>query len=189
MIDESASIGENSGAYRSCSLMMNGEAVIFGGNLVQPINIKRQVHFLNRDKGIIFIQISVVSECTVKRLGDLPFDFTTGACGTFIIDSLMTILLCFSGAIGRRNCRSLTRRNNNPLTSIEFFDFDTEFEVNRVSISDSKHSHLMSSIANYQGFPLVLGGTNNVELEMLDTRKSPLEWVQYEDTDYPYLDQ
>ena len=47
----------------------------------------------------------------------------------------------------------------------------------------------MSSIANYQGFPLVLGGTNNVKLEMLDTIKSPPEWIEYEGTDYKYLDQ
>ena len=100
----------------------------------------------------------------------------------------MTILLCFSDS-ERRTCRSLTRRKNGPLSSIDDFDFDTEFEVNRVSIPDSTYDHWMSSIANYQGFPLVLGGTNNVKLEMLDTRKSPLEWVQYEDTDYPYLDE
>ena len=44
LIGESASIGENSGAYRSCSTMVNGEAVIFGGNHDQPTNINRQVN-------------------------------------------------------------------------------------------------------------------------------------------------
>ena len=131
----------------------------------------------------------MVSECSVKRLGNLPFDFKIGSCGTFLIDSLMTILLCFSGSSERRNCRSLTRRRNGPLSSIDNFDFETEFELDGILIPDSTHDHWMSSIANYQGFPLVLGGTNNAELEMLDTRESPLEWVQYEDTDYPYLDQ
>ena len=131
----------------------------------------------------------MVSECSVKRLGNLPFDFTIGSCGTFLIDSLMTILLCFSGSSERRICRSLTRRRNGPLSSIDDFDFETEFELDVILIPDSKHDHWMSSIANYQGFPLVLGGTNNVELEMLDTRKIPLEWVQYEDTHYPYQDQ
>ena len=43
LIGESASIGENSGAYRSCSTMLNGEAVIFGGNHDEPTNINRQV--------------------------------------------------------------------------------------------------------------------------------------------------
>ena len=46
LIGESASIGENSGAYRSCSTMVNGEAVIFGGNHNEPTDIKRQVNFL-----------------------------------------------------------------------------------------------------------------------------------------------
>merc|ERR1711990_915806 len=133
--------------------------------------------------------ISVVSECSVKRLGNLPFDFKIGSCGTFLINSLTTILLCFPFNNEKRICRSLTRRRNGPLSSIDDFDFENEFELDRILIPESKHDHWMSSIANYQGFPLVLGGTNNVELEMLDTRKSPLEWVQYEDTDYPYLDQ
>ena len=131
----------------------------------------------------------MVSECSVKRLGNLPFDFTIGSCGTFLIDSLVTILLCFFDSSEKRNCRSLTRRRNGPLSSIDNFDFETEFELDGILIPDSTHDHWMSSIANYQGFPLVLGGTNNAKLEMLDTRKSPLEWVQYEDTDYPYLDQ
>ena len=45
LLDESAPIGENSGAYMSCSTMVNGEAVIFGGNLNRPTNMIRQVHF------------------------------------------------------------------------------------------------------------------------------------------------
>ena len=45
LIGESASIGENTGAYRSCSTLVNGEAVIFGGNHDAPTNINRQVHF------------------------------------------------------------------------------------------------------------------------------------------------
>ena len=106
-----------------------------------------------------------------------------------MIDSLMTILLCFSGANDKRGCRALTRRNDNALSRITDFVFDTEFEANRVPIPDSTYDHWMSSIANYQGFPLVLGGTDNVKLEMLDTSKSPPEWVNYEGTDYPYLDQ
>jgi len=124
----------------------------------------------------------------VKRLGDLPFDFKIGSCGTFIIDSLMTILLCFSGFNDRRGCRSLTRRNNGLLSSIGDFVFDAEFEVDRITLPDTTHDHWMSSIANYQGFPLVLGGTDNVNLEMLNTMKSPPEWVEYEGTEYPYLD-
>ena len=131
----------------------------------------------------------MVSECTVKRLGDLPFDFSIGACGTFVIESLTTILLCFEKSDERRKCRSLKRKNDGPLSSVNNFVFDTEFDLDPVLIPDTKHDHWMSSIANYQGFPLVLGATNNNKLEMLDAMKSPPEWVQYEETDYPYLNQ
>ena len=131
----------------------------------------------------------MVSECTVKRLGDLPFDFSIGACGTFVIESLTTILLCFEKSDERRKCRSLKRKNDGPLSSVNNFVFDTEFDLDPVLIPDTKHDHWMSSIANYQGFPLVLGATNNNKLEMLDTTKSPPQWVEYEGTDYPYLNQ
>ena len=50
LIGESASIGENSGAYRSCSTMLNGEAIILGGNHDEPTNINRQVHLNLRTK-------------------------------------------------------------------------------------------------------------------------------------------
>ena len=45
LIEEDASIGEDSGAYRSCSTMLNGEAIVLGGNHEYPTNINRQVHF------------------------------------------------------------------------------------------------------------------------------------------------
>ena len=82
----------------------------------------------------------------------------------------------------------MTRRNEGQL-SIDDFVFDSEFQVDRIVIPDSTHDHWFSSIANYQGFPLVLGGTNNAKLELLDITKSPPEWVEYEGTDYPYLNQ
>ena len=128
----------------------------------------------------------MVSECTVKRLGDLPFDFSIGACGTFVNESLTTILLCFANSNERKKCRSLRRKNDGSLSSVNNFVFDTEFDVDAVIIPDSTHDHYMSSIANYQGFPLVLGATENVKLEMLNTIKSPPEWIEYEGTDYPF---
>ena len=133
----------------------------------------------------------MVSECTVRRLGNLPFDFTIGTCGTFIIDDFLTILLCFAGSNERRRCRSLTRKTNGLLGTINFEDFifEDEFELDRIAIQDSTHDHWMASLANYRGFPLIVGGTNNNKLEMLDTIKNPAEWIQYEGTDYPYLNQ
>ena len=130
-------------------------------------------------------QISVISECTVKRLGDLPFDFVQGTCGTFMIDSLPTILLCFDFE-ERTKCRSLTRINDGTLTDIKDFAFDSEFQIDKIVIPDPTHDHYAATIANYQGFPLILGGLNNNKLEILNTMKNPLRWVEYEGTDFPY---
>ena len=127
----------------------------------------------------------MVSDCTVKRLGDLPFDFQLGTCGTFIIDSLPTILLCFDYD-ERRKCRSLTRRNDGLLSDISDFAFDSEFQIDRIIIPDSTHDHYWATMANYQGFPLILGGWENNKLEMLNTMENPPRWVEYEETDYPY---
>ena len=135
-------------------------------------------------------QISLVTECEIKRIGNLPFDFSSGgACGTFIINSLPTILLCFDG-LERKKCRLLTRRNDGSLSDITNFVFETEFEVN-MAVPISAHYRWLATIANYLGFPLVLGGYGGVggdignnKLEMLDTMKSPPVWIEYED--YPY---
>ena len=123
----------------------------------------------------------------MDRLGDLSFDFTIGTCGTFMIDGITTILLCFSGTDERRRCRSLKRKNDGPLTSITNFEFENEFDT--YDIADSTHDHWMASLASYQGFPLILGGTNNNKLEMLDTTKNLFEWIEYEGTEYPYENQ
>ena len=114
----------------------------------------------------------MVSECTVKRLGDLPFDFENGTCGTFIVDSSPIVLLCFAYTEERR-CRWLTRRND-------------EFEFDKIEIQDSSHNHGVTTMANYQGFPLILGGWDNNKLEMLTTVGNPPRWIEYEGTDYPY---
>ena len=133
----------------------------------------------------------MVSECTIKRLEDLSFDFDRGTCGTFMIGGLPTILLCFDYIEGRR-CRSLTRRNDDALKDINNFVFDNEFEIDNIVIPDSTHSHYTATIANYQGFPLVLGGYNltgmfgNNKLEMLNTMDNQLRWIGYDGTDYPY---
>ena len=133
----------------------------------------------------------MVSDCTVKRLGDLPFDFHAGTCGTFMIGSLPIILLCFYFNEGRsKTCRSLTRRNDGTLSYIEDFAFDFEFQIDQIAIPDSTHDHHWTTIANYQGLPVILGGHNmnegNNKLEMLNIMESPLRWTEYEGTDYPY---
>ena len=66
------------------------------------------------------------------------------------------------------------------------FDFDAEFELNKVAIPHAAHSHYQATIANYLGLPLVMGGSINNKLEILNTRERPLAWIEYEGTDYPY---
>ena len=114
----------------------------------------------------------MVSECTVKRLGDLPFDFEFGTCGTFMIDSLPIILLCFDWNKGRK-CRSLARRNDGALRNINDFVFDSEFQIDRIVIPDPSNDHYWATMANYQGFPLILGGSTNNKLELLNTTENP----------------
>ena len=121
----------------------------------------------------------------MKRLGDLPFDFQFGTCGTFMIDSSPTILLCFYWS-DRRKCRSLTRRNDGALSGIKDFGFDSEFQMDQIVIPDSTHYHYLTTIVNYQGFPLILGDTDDNKLELLNTMENPPRWIEYEGTVFPY---
>ena len=121
----------------------------------------------------------------MKRLGDLSFDFYEGTCGTFMINRSPTILLCFSRN-EERKCQSLTRRNDGALTDINDFVFGSEFEIDKIIIPDSTYNRYGATIANYQGFPLILGGYDNNKLEILNTNENSLRWVAYEETDYPY---
>ena len=108
----------------------------------------------------------------MRRLGELPFDFGEGACGTFMINNQPTILLCFTRDDSKR-CRSLVRKNDGELTNINNFSFDDEFDVDKIIIPDSKYDHRDTKMANYQGYPLILGGWYNSKLEMLITTRAP----------------
>ena len=135
------------------------------------------------------MQISVVTDCTVKRLGDLPFDFNQGGtCGTFMISNAPTIFLCFTWTEGNA-CQSFTRRNNGSLSSLNDFSFHAEFEIDEINIPKSTYHHHLARIANYQGFPLVVGGKRengpgHDKLEWLNTMENPSRWM--EGTDFPY---
>jgi len=83
----------------------------------------------------------------------------------------------------------LTRKTDGALSEIKDFDFETEFEIDGVPVPDSKYDHNLATMANYEGFPLILGGWTwadggNNKLEMLNTIENPPVWV--EGTDYPY---
>ena len=69
-------------------------------------------------------------------------------------------------------------------SEIKSFDFETEFSRQKLE-NDSRYDHSFSTIANYQGFPLVLGGLRNSKLEMFDQ----LENIWIEKAEYPYTDQ
>ena len=106
-----------------------------------------------------------------------------------MINDQPTILLCFYGSfddVMRKRCRSLTRKNENALGNINDFTFDGEFDLDTVDIPYSKYYHGDAKMANYQGYPLILGGYFQAKLEMLVTTKLPLQWI--EQTDNPYAD-
>ena len=120
----------------------------------------------------------------MRRLGDLSFDFEVGACETFMINDQPTILLCFYN-LNTKRCRSLIRKNEIALKNINNFTFDGQFDLDTVHIPNSKYDHFGIKMANYQGYPLILGGYNK-KLEMLATTEVPIRWN--EQTDYPYAD-
>ena len=102
-----------------------------------------------------------------------------------MINDQPTILLCFD-RIDQRRCRSLIRKNDIALRNIKNFSFDDEFDLDTVIIPDSNYSHAYTKMANYQGYPLILGGWYNVKLEMLVTTEFPIQWN--EQTDYPFAE-
>ena len=169
LIQENSVDDELSAVVETCSTMFNGEAVIFGGEW-EP----------SGTNGYSWrTTISVVFECRLKHLGDLPGGFAFTSSGTFMIKGLPTILGCDG-----YGCNSFIRRNNDALSDINDFDFDSEFEIDTVVIPEFSHYHEYARIANYQGFPLILGGYENNKLEMLNTLENQPIWVEYED--YPY---
>ena len=121
----------------------------------------------------------------MRRLGDLPFEFERGTCGTFMINNQPTILLCFDRENEKR-CRSLIRKNDGELTNINNFSFDDQFDLDTVIIPDSKYDHHDTKMANYQGYPLILGDWGHSKLEMLVTTESSIQWN--EQTDYPFAE-
>ena len=75
-------------------------------------------------------------------------------------------------------------KNDAELNTINSFEFDDQFELDTIEIPDSKYDHEDAKMANYQGFPLIVGGWEHVKLEMLVTVESSFEWI--EGPDYPY---
>ena len=123
----------------------------------------------------------MVSQCGVSRLGNLPFNFESGSCGTFIVNSKPLIFLCFEKDWKSGECHTLERRRNGLLSVTDDFGFESEFIIAEIQ-NDAHYDHTGSTMANYQGFPLVLGGLKNSKLEIFDTSQNL--WKQL--ADYPY---
>jgi len=76
------------GAHRSCSFLQDDKMYIVGGESDTTYRS----------------QISIVSECELRLIGQLPNAFTGGACNTFVNqDGNQEALLCF-GAEDRDGC-------------------------------------------------------------------------------------
>ena len=103
-----------------------------------------------------------------------------------MINNQPTILLCF-GRNDPSRCRSLVRKNDVELRNINNFSFDDEFDLDTVIIPNSTYDHQDAKMANYQGYPLILGGWVNAKLEMLVTDEFRIQWN--EQTDYPFTDE
>ena len=99
------------------------------------------------------------------------------------------ILLCFYYG-NLKKCRSLKRTNDAALSfavnsfAINSFAFYDEFDLDTIEIPKSTYDHYGTKMANYQGFPLIVGDFYNVKLEMLVNVENRFEWI--EGPEYPY---
>ena len=75
----------------ACSVIYNNRAYIIGGS-----TFEKKVKINNLLKFLINFQVSRVEGCNeMKYYDSLDYDFNQGKCGTFMIDSSESLLLCF----------------------------------------------------------------------------------------------
>ena len=67
--------------YQSCSATINGEFYIFGGETQSR-------------------QISKIRDCSLKRVGDLPYELQYPACGTFRFPEERS-MICFASGYAK----------------------------------------------------------------------------------------
>ena len=72
---------QGTGCYYSCSAILKGRMLIFGGH--------------QHGWSEYITQISEVEDCRLHRLGDLPMEFEFGACNTFGSGATENVHLCF----------------------------------------------------------------------------------------------
>ena len=168
IIQDNVYIESNLSIQRACSTILNGEATIFGGSTYGVDNSRQvrimKIKFLSKQFfDSICLQISVVTNCSLKYIGELPFDLEDGTCNTFNVNGVSRIFLCFSrGDTANiiinpdseddeiQKCRMLTRKNFGFLVDIKNFIFDLEFDLD--ILPNSIYSHHRTTIANYKGW-------------------------------------
>ena len=126
----------------------------------------------------MFIKVSRIENCGIKRLGDLPFDYYFGSCNTFL-KPIPTVLLCFYYE-GPKVCHTLVH-NLNESSCENCFSFDGE---NYVRVEETKYSHRGTlGLGNYRGKAFTTGCssscTSQVATELLDM--TTMKW-----SDGPY---
>ena len=74
---------EGTGSYFSCSVVLNGQMLILGGQMFE--SMQSQISTVE----------SSFSSCRLHLLGTLPVPFQGGACNTFQFGDKEEALLCF----------------------------------------------------------------------------------------------
>ena len=94
---------EKNDLFASCGAVLRNEMYLLGGFFEDQVNklyyiityILQFWFFLYKSN-----KFSKLDQCEVKSLGKLPFEFKSGACGTYFISS-EKILACFSNKFER----------------------------------------------------------------------------------------
>ena len=85
-------MGEGTEVYQSCSAILNGEMLVFGGTsefafrqvIISTLSCKNDFSF----------KISKVIGCELTRIGNLNIDFKIGTCGKFNFPE-ERVMMCF----------------------------------------------------------------------------------------------
>ena len=100
---DSFSFSFETGSLNSCSTIINGQMMIFGGG-----------------DYTYWTQISLIKDCQMTRIGSLPDSFYFGACNTFQnSDGINATLLCFADS-GKSNCQRFYKMFKIFIFQIEF---------------------------------------------------------------------
>lgn len=126
--------------------------------------------------------------CKLKRLGSLDYDFRWGACGTFKFPENSDqkakderVLLCFADK-SEKFCERYVMVLKSQSSYSNLFSYDGNNFFNH---TNSIFGHRKTSLANYNGSPMAVGGyskSNKTEIYDISTDT----WT--EAAEYPYHD-